>query len=111
MTIREYLRRRVWKLVAWCITAGFVPLLLSALYPPTDDRLREICYILFWGSIGVAVLLIRTTPCPRCSVPLGATGGRLFTRRLVIDACPYCGVSFDAHIRHPLRRDTQRAQS
>jgi len=106
MTIREYLRRRYLKVTAVCLTLGCVPSLLTVHYAPDNTRQRDWSYAIFWAAVAINVLIVRMTPCPRCRVPLGAAGGRLFTRRWLIDSCPYCGMSFDAqyqfgHHSHP----------
>jgi hypothetical protein len=52
------------------------------------------------GVMGLAVfplfiLLIRRTPCPRCSVPLGNAALHAIDRRAPTKSCPHCGVGFD----------------
>lgn len=103
MTIRDYIKRRVRNLALFLALpyATLQILRVVILYHPdafprkvsifvlmfTDYRV--LCVVLAWFALRVT-----TTPCPRCSRPLGAAVAVLWGSRKV-HRCPNCRVSLD----------------
>ena len=90
MTIREYLKRRALRLQIACI-----PVLMAALVGVvTRDWI--VLAVLVGCVLGVIIfVLMRRTPCPRCSIPLGNAAIQWRSKRLLALRCPRCDVSFD----------------
>ena len=102
MTIREYIKRRVY----WCAAVGFGGWLICALSVATS---RDKQYPLFFtGGIvcfaGAILALQWIVRCPKCEARLAHTVGMAVAFqwgiRGTVNFCPYCGVSLDEPVPH-----------
>lgn len=101
MTFRDYLRRRWWKANAW-IWGGILFAALLRHFAPGFPISRAMSVVLLFVGIAAGVQLMRRTPCPRCSAPLGFAA--VFTSSaLMMGNCPRCGTRFDADTTYASR--------
>jgi len=94
MTIREYLQGRV--IHAYRVAFPFVVALLGcAIYWRKIMLVNAAVIFIVATYIGVYVVLMRRTPCPRCSTALGNTALNWGSRRQPAPRCPGCRISID----------------
>jgi len=94
MTIREYLKERVAQFNRKCIPVSGLAL-LSAIYSKGNVYLGALTVLMVFGAITAFVVLMRQTPCPRCSIPLGNVALHWGSNRLPAPRCTHCGVGID----------------
>ena len=103
MTIRDYIRRRVW----WCLGIGFagwalIPFgsaLASALPKPILPGALSFSVVGALVFAGAMLVMQRIVKCPKCLARLGRTIAMPLAFSWgsgpKIGFCPYCGVSLD----------------
>jgi len=100
MTIRDYIRRRVW----WCAAlavGGWLLLPLSA--AAVGDKFQPLPMmagaIMFGGAI---IALNWVVKCPKCKARIAQTIGMpvafQWGSRARVNFCPYCGVNLDEQV-------------
>lgn len=88
MTIREYLKRRVFR---GRIVAGVSWLLFAAgLFSGAEAPV--FVFVPFFVFGGTVFYLLSCIKCPKC----GATIGRVMEQSYQANYCPGCGVNFDS---------------
>jgi hypothetical protein len=95
-TIRDYLKRRVWRCMA--VGIGGWLLVATSMGSHIDHPIISILGVLMFAGAILALQLM--TKCPRCSARLGQIAMGLGVPWLKPQAnfCPYCGVSLDEPI-------------
>jgi len=111
MTIRDYIRRRVW----WCAAIAFggwllLPLSVAAAGDKPPPVLMAIGVILFGGAILAFYWVVR---CPKCKTRLINTVGMAIAfqwgSRGKVNFCPYCGVNLDEPV--PRAQSVEQSQN
>jgi hypothetical protein len=94
MTIREYIRRRVWRIVLIALVP-FAALQMIVRMSPPSRSLSWASLIYFLMAVAWVVFAVHRISCPRCSKPLGAVAMAVGTNLSKVDGCPNCGVRVD----------------
>jgi hypothetical protein len=94
MTIRDYLKERVSEFNRKCLPVSGLAL-LSALYSRGNVYLGAATGLMVCGAVATFVVLMRQTPCPRCSLPLGNVALQWRSNRVPAPRCLHCAVGID----------------
>jgi DNA-directed RNA polymerase subunit RPC12/RpoP len=94
MTNREYLKARVIRIYRF--GSPFVLVILaSAIYGRKSGLLGLLILMAVAAYLAVYIVLMRRTPCLRCSAPLGNAALNWGSKRQPAPRCPNCGVGID----------------
>ena len=97
MTIREYLKGRVAEINGKCIPVSGLAF-ICAIFARGNAFLGAVTSVMVFGVVTMFVVLMWRTPCPRCSMPLGAVAMRWRSNSVPAPRCPHCGVGIDEPI-------------
>ena len=100
MTIREFLKTRAAQINRKCIPISGLAF-ISALFARGNAILGAVTLVIVFGIVVMFVALMRQTPCPRCSMPLGTVALRWKSNRQPEPRCPHCGVGIDQQMSGP----------
>ncbi len=101
MTIRDYLKERVSQFNRKCLPVSGLAL-LSAIYSKGNVYLGALTVLMVLAAVATFVVVMRQTPCPRCSLPLGNVALHWRSNRVPAPRCLHCAVGID----EPMKPDS-----